>query len=159
MIRDKISRHDILCERMKSNAKSQRRSLRKADYETLAQFRYVLRTFAAFSESAARTAGLTPRHHQALLAIHGFPGRIPITIGALSERLLIRHHSAVGLIDRLVAKRLARRSRDPADARRVRVELEPRGRVLLARLARAHRDEIRRLAPMLKRLLARVRQT
>lgn len=129
----------------------------REDYETLAEFRYQLRQFARFSAEAASAAGLTPQHHQALLAVHGHRDAEAITIGALSERLGVRHHSAVGLIDRLVAKGLVRRRRDAQDGRRVRIELSASGAVILARLSRVHRDEVRRLAPMLKRLLSQVR--
>jgi DNA-binding MarR family transcriptional regulator len=126
----------------------------KADYETLAEFRYLLRTFMSFSEDAARRTGLTAQRHQALLAIHGFPDGEAITVGALAERLNIRQHSAVGLVNRLAAEGLIRRHRDAADRRRVHVELKSKGLVKLAGLSRAHREELRRLAPLLKRLLA-----
>ncbi len=69
----------------------------KAEYEALAAFRYNLRQFLSFSESAAASAGLTPRQYQAFLAIKGFPGRDSVTIGELAEQLQIAHHSAVGL--------------------------------------------------------------
>lgn len=131
-------------------------SLVKADYETLAQFRYLLRQFAAFSEAAASAAGLTAQHHQALLAIKGFPLRERITIGELAERLNVRHHSVVGLVDRLVARRLVRRLKDSLDQRRVLVELTPKAQTLLAGLTAAHREELRRLAPVLKALLGRL---
>ena len=131
-------------------------SLTTEDYLTLAEFRYLLRRFAAFSEAAARQAGLTPQHHQALLAIRGFSRSAALGTGELAERLNIRHHSVVGLIDRLVAKRLVRRLKDAADQRRVRVELTPRSERLLADLSAAHRDELRRLAPLLKELLGRL---
>jgi DNA-binding MarR family transcriptional regulator len=124
----------------------------------LAQFRYLLRKFLSFSESAAHAAGLTPQHHQALLAIHGFSGATPITVGALAERLDVRHHSVVGLVDRLNAKGLVRRHRDPADARRVALALTPKGLELLESLSQVHREELGRLAPMLKRLMAQVAQ-
>jgi DNA-binding MarR family transcriptional regulator len=130
--------------------------MRKADYRTLAQFRYLLRKFASFSEAEARAAGLTAQSHQALLAIHGYPGPGPVTVGALSEQLNIRHHSAVGLVDRLVGRRLVRRSRDGTDGRRVCLALQPEGVHLLRRLSRAHRDELRRVGPTLRRLLAEV---
>ena len=130
--------------------------LAKADYEALAQIRYVLRKFMAFSEDAARAASLTAQQHQALLAIHGFPGRERVMIGELAERLNVRHHSVVGLIDRLSAKALVRRRRDALDRRRVLIELTAKGRSLLARLSLAHRNELRRLAPLLIRLLAHV---
>ena len=85
--------------------KAPSRPLTAADYERLAEFRYALRRFLVFSEEAAKGSGLTAQQHQALLAIKGF-GRSPITTGELAKRLAIRHHSAVGLIDRLVAKSL-----------------------------------------------------
>src|SRR5262245_53741046 len=83
--------------------------LTKTEYEVLAAFRYHLRQFLQFSEEAARSAGLTPRQHQALLAIKGFPERERVTIGELAEQLQIAHHSAVGLVDRLAAQHLIER--------------------------------------------------
>jgi DNA-binding MarR family transcriptional regulator len=128
--------------------------LTQSDYETLAQFRYLMRKFASFSEAAARKAGLTTQQHQALLAIRGFSRRERITVGELAERLNVRHHSVVGLVDRLAGRALVRRRRDAMDGRRVLLELGPKGRILLAGLSQAHRDELRRLAPRLKQLLA-----
>jgi DNA-binding MarR family transcriptional regulator len=128
--------------------------LTHSDYETLAQFRYLMRKFASFSEAAARKAGLTTQQHQALLAIRGFSGRKCITVGELAERLNVRHHSVVGLVDRLVGRALVRRRRDAMDGRRVLLEFGPKARILLAGLSQAHRDELRRLAPSLRRLLA-----
>jgi DNA-binding MarR family transcriptional regulator len=120
----------------------------------LAEFRYLLRRFLVFSEEAAAVAGLTAQQHQALLAIKGFAGRDAITTGELAERLHIRHHSAVGLIDRLASKRLVTRRIGSEDRRRVRVELTAAAETLLAGLSAAHRDEIRGLAPVLRALLA-----
>jgi DNA-binding MarR family transcriptional regulator len=127
-----------------------------AHYRTLAEFRYLLRRFGTFSAGAARRAGLTSQQHQALLAIKGFPGPAPIRIGELAEKLQVRHHSAVGLVDRLVARGLLRRRLDRGDRRRVILELTVRGQAVLARLSRAHREELRRLAPMLRSLLRRL---
>jgi DNA-binding MarR family transcriptional regulator len=132
------------------------RGLTKADYETLAGFRYLLREFAAFSEHAARRAGLTAQQHQALLAVRGFPGRERAAIGELAQRLGLRDHSVTGLVDRLVARDLLRRRFDERDRRRVLVEVTPHARALLVRLSRAHRDELARLAPLLRSLLARL---
>ncbi len=109
-----------------------------------------------FSEEAAREAGLSARQHQALLAIYGFPGREHLTMGELAERLHVRHHSAVGLVDRLCARGLLRRRRDPLDRRRVQVELSTKGRSSLSALSLSHHDELRRLAPVLKRLLTQL---
>ena len=128
--------------------------LRKADYEILGQFRYLLRQFTSFSERAAHEAGLTPQHHQALLAIKGFPGREQVTIGELAERLGVRHHSVVGLVDRLVSQELCKRRIDPTDRRRVLVELTGKAEDVLAQLTLAHREELRRVAPLLRALLS-----
>lgn len=127
--------------------------LSKADYELLAEIRYVLRRFGAFSEEAAREAALTPHHHQALLAIKGYPGKESLTVGELAERLGVRHHSVVGLIDRLVSRGLVRRSSGLEDRRQVLIELTPKAEALLLDLSLAHRDELRRLAPLLGPLL------
>ena len=128
----------------------------KSDYEMLAAFRYALRRFLRFSEERAQSVGLTPRQYQALLVILGFPGRESITIGELAERLLIRHHSAVGLADRLASKGLVARSQAPADKRQVLLSLTASGAALLERLALTHRDELRRLGPELVTLLEKL---
>jgi DNA-binding MarR family transcriptional regulator len=140
----------------RSNGHHHSRKLTKSDYEALAQFRYLMRQFVSFSEAAAHEADLTAQQHQALLAIRGFPGRERITVGELAERLNVRHHSVVGLIDRLAVRDLVCRRRDAIDGRRVLLELSSKGRFLLAELSLVHRDELRRLAPMLKQLLAHV---
>ena len=128
----------------------------KQEYETLAALRYALRRFVHFSEDTAQHAGLTPQQHQALLAIKGFPGRDQVTVGELAERLQVRHHSAVGLADRLVAERLVIRAGDEADRRRVYLKLTSRGEALLERLSAAHKEQLRRLRPELKELLERL---
>jgi len=128
----------------------------KADYETLAAFRYALRQFLHFSEEAAEAIGLTPQQHQALLAIRGFPGREQVTIGELAERLQIRHHSAVGLVDRLVVLKLVAREAAESDRRQVYVTLTPRGLSALEQLSAAHRVELRRIGPQISQLLAQL---
>ncbi len=125
----------------------------KADYETLAAFRYALRQFLHFSEEAAEQIGLTPQQHQALLAIKGFPGRDYVTIGELAERLQIRHHSAVGLVDRLEAQNLVARQEAEGDRRQVHVSVAPHGLALLEQLSAVHRAELQRLAPHINQLL------
>ena len=127
----------------------------KADYEALAEFRHALREFLDFSQEAARQAGLAPQQHQALLAIKGYPGRDEVTVKELAERLLLRHHSAVELIDRLEGLGLLRRKADPEDGRRVRVALTAKAERRLADLSATHLEEIRRLGPGLGMLLGR----
>lgn len=124
-------------------------------YRTLAEFRHALRVFTAFSEAAARAQGLTPQQHQALLAIKGEAGEA-VTIGRLAERLLVRHHSAVELVDRLAGAGLVRRTGGEADRRRVVVTLTPKAEAVLAELSSAHWAELRRIRPLLVDLLARL---
>lgn len=121
----------------------------KEQYEQLAAFRFALRKFLRFSEAAAQEAGVTPQQHQALLAIKGFPGRDRLTIGELAERLQVRHHSAVGLVDRLVAERLLKREPSPQDRRAVLLHLTARGEQVLAQITQTNRGELRRIGPNL----------
>jgi len=125
------------------------------DYQALAAFRHALRRFAVFSETAAAAAGLTPQQHQALLAIKSNPGREALNIREISERLLIRHHSAVELVDRLARMGMVEREPDPHDRRRVQVRLTVQGQRRLAALSQAHLDELRAIRPLLAGLLER----
>ena len=95
----------------------------------------------------------TAKEHQVLLAIKGFPGREHVSVGELAGNLHLKHHSAVGLVDRLSARQLVRRDYAQADRRRVEVRLTPRGEALLRKLSAAHLAELRRLGPELRRLL------
>jgi DNA-binding MarR family transcriptional regulator len=127
--------------------------LTKSHYELLAELRHSLRRFQRFSREAARAAGLTPQQHQALLAIKGFPGRDFVSIGELAERLQVRHHSAVGLVDRLARRQRVLRSHSPSDRRKVEVRLSPRGAKCIEGLSAAHLRELRELGPGIRRLL------
>jgi DNA-binding MarR family transcriptional regulator len=129
--------------------------INQAEYETLATFRYVLRQFLQFSEDAARELGLPPQQYQALLAIKGYPGRDCVTIGELAERLHIRHHSAVGLVDRMAEQGLVARETGQ-DRRQVFVTLTEKGTEFLQQLAATHREELRRIGPTLRSLLERI---
>jgi DNA-binding MarR family transcriptional regulator len=131
-----------------------KRSLDQLDYQRLAEFRYQLRGFLKFSERAASKMGLRPQQHQALLAIKGTPDQ-HVTIGILAERLGIRHNSAVELIDRLIINGLVERRHNPRDHREVLIDLTNRAERVLANLSLAHRNEIRKIAPLLIELLAR----
>jgi DNA-binding MarR family transcriptional regulator len=132
-------------------------ALKPSDYRALARFRHTLRQFLAFSETAAEAAGLTPVQHQALLAIKGMPGEGDVSVGDLAAWLGIRHHSCVGLADRLVREGLVRRRRDPRDRRRMGLRLTARAQRKLAGLSATHRDELRRLSGTLGPLLAALR--
>jgi len=130
--------------------------LTKRHYETLAAWRYALRRFLQFSQEAAKGAAIPPQQHQALLVIKGAPGRDFATVGDIAERLLLKHHSAVGLVDRLVSRQLVQREVSTADRRRIEVRLTPKGEALVERLSAAHLRELRQLRPELKRLLEAV---
>ena len=130
-------------------------SITDADYQALSEFRYLIRRFLEFSQNAAKSRGLQPRHHQALLAIKGFPNGGPVTVGDLAERLRIRHHSAVELIDRLEEAGLVVRQPDSKDHRRVILDLTEQANAHLAELSATHLDEWSRIEPMLSKVLSR----
>ncbi len=117
------------------------------DYRTLAAFRFALRRFLQFSERAAAQLGVTAQQYQAMLAVRGFPERTRVTVGELAERMCIQHHSAVGLVDRLVERDLARRVSSRGDRRHVFVELTAHGERILEELATIHRAELKRIGP------------
>ena len=123
--------------------------LEKQEYEQLAEFRYRLRKFLHFSEEAARSAGLTPHQHQLLLAIQGYPGRAFATPSELAERLQIKQHSCVGLIQRCERTQLVRRFANPEDGRSVFIILTDTGLELLAELSQLHQRELDRLGMQL----------
>lgn len=125
----------------------------KSHYELLASLRHALRRFLSFSQEAARAAGLTPQQHQALLAIKGFPGRDFTSIGELADRLQLRHHSAVGLVDRLGKRQLIRRVASRADRRRAELRLTTKGEALIEQLSAVHLAELRQHGKTLHRLI------
>ena len=102
-------------------------TLTDADYRALGDFRQAIRQFLAFSEEGAKAHGLTSQQHQALLAIKAHPGPEPMSIGELARSLLIKNHSAVELVARLVERDLVARRDADADRRRVILALRPRG--------------------------------
>lgn len=129
-----------------------REPISKADYEALHAFRHALRRFLHFSEEGARTAGLTPQQHQLMLAVKGQRGRDWATISDLAESLQIRHHAAVGLVDRCERAGLVARSQDPLDRRQVRVSLTEKGEAVLATLSARNLQELRTLRQALRPL-------
>ena len=131
------------------------RSLTLKDYRALAGVRHGMRQFLEFSAQAARGAGLTPAQHQALLAIKGMVG--PVTVGGLAAWLGIRHHSAVGLVNRLAALKLVARVPDSRDRRCVFLKPTPRADAKLATLSQVHRAELKRFSTALAPLLTALR--
>ena len=112
--------------------------LTRADYRALAEWRYALRRFLAASERIARSEGVSPAQYQLLLFAAGTPDGTPPAIGDLAERMQVEHQSAVGLVDRTQKAGLVRRRRDPANRRRVLIEVTAKGSRLLGRLATQH---------------------
>jgi DNA-binding MarR family transcriptional regulator len=129
------------------------------NYEVLARFRYELRKFQAFSKAAANRAGLTPQQHQALLSIRGFSGREPVSVGDLAQSLLIQHHTAVGLVDRMTRLELLSRSIDEGDGRRVLLKLTKEGERRLQKVSRINQAEIRAIGPKLTEILKLFRRS
>lgn len=140
----------------KTTTKRSNGSLQHADFRMLAEFRFVLRKFMQFSEGAAAKVGLEPQQHQALLVIKAYEGDGRPSIGYIAEQLGVRHHSAVGLVNRLVAAKFLVRKNDAADRRRVELGLTSKAERTLEALSSAHRDELRQMAPMLRETLSRL---
>lgn len=133
------------------------RQLRDADYIALAEFRHAIRRFQAFSEAHAIKVGLTPQQHQALLAIRAAPSN-QATVGYIAEKLILKPHSATGLVDRLEAQGLVVREAALDDRRRALLRLTPTAFRILAELSAAHRDELQRLHPLLSDILNQIDQ-
>ena len=132
--------------------KAERRyRLETRDYARLAECRHALRRFLRFSEMAAARVGLTTQHYQAMLVLRGCPDDKRVTINDLAQQLLIKHNSAVELVDRLAREGLVVRAPSSADRRKVELRLTTRGRTVLAKLASMHRAELQRIGPILKR--------
>jgi DNA-binding MarR family transcriptional regulator len=137
--------------------KAERRfRLTTRDYARLAAFRHALRGYLRFSETAAAEAGLTGQHYQAMLVLRGWPEDRRVTIADLAQQLFIKHNSAVGLVDRLAEEGLVVREPSGSDRRKVELRLTSRGRRVLARLAAAHRRELYRIGPILKRVFSQL---
>jgi len=121
------------------------RDLADADYELLLRLRTDLRRFLHWSEEQAQAEGLTAAQHQLLLAIRGHPGPGAPTVSDVADALLLRHHSATGLVDRAVLAGWVKRTRDRDDHRAVRLSITRSGAAKLALLSRRHLQELERL--------------
>jgi len=133
-----------------------RRRTQAVNYATLAEWRYQLRLLLGRRETAARAAGVEPQQYMLLLQIKGLEARGAVTIGMLAQRLQIRHHSAVELVDRLVKRGMVARRRHDDDRRQVVVTLRARGQAVLRRLALSSLAELRAEAPALVATLRRL---
>jgi DNA-binding MarR family transcriptional regulator len=139
-----------------SRSEGCRRNVSAAGYRQLAEFRFRIRQFLHFSEETARLNDIEPQQHQLLLAIKGLPGGIRPTVTALSQRLCLRHHSTVELIDRLVEQGAVSRRHNDQDRREVFIELTPHGEELLHRLSSLLWQELRVTGPALAESLLAV---
>jgi DNA-binding MarR family transcriptional regulator len=128
--------------------------LTNAEYQRLLAFRTGLRRFLHWSEQQAKVAGLTAAQHQLLLAVRGADDPRGPTVGDVAESLLLRHHSAVGLVDRAEKSGLVTRHVDERDQRVVRLHLTPLGARRLRQLSEIHLEELARLAPRFRALWA-----
>jgi len=132
--------------------------LQAEDYGALAELRYLGRKFLRFSKDFLRAkAGLNPEQYEALLAIKAFPGK-SLTISQLSERLQVKHHSAVNIVDRLVERKLIRRHAGQLDRRERHLELTAKGEQLIDELAAVHHTELRRRSEEMIKALQRLKQ-
>lgn len=133
--------------------------LGSADYDALATYRYLLRKFLRFSKDfLKRTADFSSEQYEALLAIKALPSNDGLTISDLSERLQIKHHSAVNIVDRLVERKLVRRQPGPRDRREKHLELTAAGVSLIEKLAAVHRKEIRKRSAEMIAVLQRLQK-
>lgn len=123
------------------------------DYRALAEFRHQLRRYSTFTEHVARAAGVEPQHHQLLIALKGLPSEQRPVVGALAERLQLKHHTVVGLLDRMVSQGWIRRRKSVVDRREIIVELTASGERLLSRLGESHHAELESVGPALVRVL------
>src|SRR6202020_1082040 len=104
------------------------------EYRALAEFRYQIRRFLGFSEEQVRGAGMEPQQHQLLLAIKGLPDGAMATVGEVAERLQLKHHSTVELVNRLEKLGYVSREASAQDRRQVIVHLTPSGAAILRKL-------------------------
>lgn len=115
----------------------------EAEYAALAELRYRIRRFLQEGDATARQAGLEPQQYQLLLAIRGLPRGQGASIRTLAERLSLRHHSTVELIDRMEARGYVKRMRGREDRRQVLISLQPRGEKLLEKVVEQRIIELR----------------
>jgi DNA-binding MarR family transcriptional regulator len=117
------------------------------DYRHLLALRTGLRRFLRWSEHQAQQAGVTPAQHQLLLAVRGHADPQGPTVGDVADYLVLRHHSAVGLVDRAAAAGLVKRARDRENSSAVRLRLTKKGSRTLDALSELHLTELAHLAP------------
>lgn len=125
------------------------------DFKTLAAVRAAIRDFGHFTETVVRQAGLTRQQHHVLVALIAAEGGV-MTIGELASTLYLKPQSVTGLANRLEVLGLVERVRDDDDRRSIRLHLSDKARGLMSSLSRTHRDELRRIRPLLISLLSQL---
>jgi DNA-binding MarR family transcriptional regulator len=132
------------------------KALTRADIQRVAEFRFQLRRFLHFSSAAAEQSGLRPQQYQLLQCVHGMPDELDPTIANVAARMLLKHNSAVELVDRTIEQGLLVRTPDAVDQRRILLRVTPQGQSVLASLAAYHLEELEQSGPELIRALRRV---
>lgn len=151
-----VVRYNIERSRSRHDTISDMKRLTLSDYQALAEFRFQIRRFLHFSEEAVKKAGLERGQYQLMLAIKGIPAGLRPRIRDLADRMKIRHHSAVELVNRLETGGFVHRSRAQDDRREVLLALTPKGEKVLAELALHHHEELRSAGPELVAALRRI---
>ncbi|MBT9329645.1 MarR family winged helix-turn-helix transcriptional regulator [Paracidobacterium acidisoli] len=139
-----------------SHAAHSRPGLTRAQIQRLAEFRFQMRRFLSFSSIAAEGAGLRAQQYQLLQCVCGMPDELDPTIANVAARMLLKHNSAVELVDRTIDQGLLRRSPDPTDHRRILLRITAQGESLLDSLANHHIRELEETGPELLRALRRL---
>lgn len=131
-------------------------SLSRDQFQRLAEFRFQLRRFLHFSHAAAERTGVRPQQYQLLLCVQGMPDELDATIATVAGRMMLKHNSAVELVDRTIEQGLLRRVSDPTDHRRILLKVTAQGEHVMASLAEYHLEELEQAGPELIRSLRRV---
>ena len=147
---------------MRSSTSRTRQSVKeisRAEYQTLAEFRYQLAGFLRRRRNAAQGAGIEPQQYELMLAVKGLASDKKPTIKQIAEQLRLQHHSAVELTTRLVNRGLIRRDRSKEDRRSVLLSLTKAGQRALDQVVHYSLEQLRDEAPGLLKTLARLVKT
>jgi DNA-binding MarR family transcriptional regulator len=124
-----------------------------SDYRALAEFRYELRRYFSLSDKASRDAGLHPGQYRFLLLLKGLPEGMEPTISNMAERLGLRHHSTVELVDRMEKRGLIFRERSERHRSYVFVRITPKAESILQKLVASRKLELKKAGPVLVKAL------
>ncbi len=106
--------------------------------------RELARTYQAFESYSAvhvRTLDITPPQFDIIATLGNTQG---MSFKALGERTLITKGTLTGVVDRLTAKNIVRRTASPKDGRSQIVQLTPVGEALFAKAFPVHIEHISR---------------